>query len=164
LRSLFRWAVNAEFVAADPTNGVNASRPRTEGFRAWTEDEIDRFESRWPTGSRERLALTILLYTGLRRGDAVQLGRQHIRDGVISMRTEKAGTPVTVPVLPELAEAIAAIKTGDLAFIATADDKRVVWKLVPRCVQGGRRPRLRAWAAQGRRDAGREQWRDRGAA
>jgi integrase len=89
LRGLFRWTVNAEFVAADPTNGVNASRPRTEGFRVWTEDETERFEARWPTGSRERLALAILLYTGLRRGDAVQLGRQHIRDGVISMRTEK---------------------------------------------------------------------------
>ena len=115
---LFRWAVNAEFVAADPTNGVNASRPCTEGFRVWTEDEIERFEARWPTGSRERLALAILL-TGLRRGDAVQLGRQHIRDGVISMRIEKTGTPVTIPLLPELAEVIAASKTGDLAFIAT---------------------------------------------
>jgi integrase len=60
-----------------------------------------------------------LLYTGLRRGDAVQLGRQHIRDGVISMRTEKTGTPVTIPLLPELAEIIAVSKTGDLAFIAT---------------------------------------------
>ena len=69
--------------------------------------------------SRERLALAILLYTGLRRGDAVQLGRQHIRDGIISMRTEKTGTPVTIPLLPELAEVIAASKTGDLAFIAT---------------------------------------------
>jgi integrase len=119
LRGLFRWAVTAEFVASDPTNGVNASRPRTEGFRVWTEDEIDRFEARWPTGSRERLALAILLYTGLRRGDAVQLGRQHIRDGVISIRTEKTGTPVTIPLLLELAEVIAASKTGDLAFIAT---------------------------------------------
>jgi integrase len=109
LRGLFRWAVNAEFVAADPTNGVNASRPRTEGFRVWTEDEIERFEARWPTRSRERLALAILLYTGLRRGDAVQLGRRHIRDGLI----------FTIPLLPELAEVIAASKTGDLAFIAT---------------------------------------------
>ena len=49
----------------------------------------------------------------------MQLGRQHIRDGVISMRTKKTGTPVTVPLLPELAEVIAASKTGDLAFIAT---------------------------------------------
>ena len=50
LRGMFRWAVTAEFIASDPTNGINASRPRTEGFRVWTEDEIDRFEARWPTG------------------------------------------------------------------------------------------------------------------
>ena len=35
------------------------------------------------------------------------------------MRTEKTGTPVTIPLLPELAEIIAVSKTGDLAFIAT---------------------------------------------
>jgi integrase len=120
VRGLFQWAVSAEFITTDPTDGINASLPRTEGFRVWTEAEIDRFEARWPIGSREHLALAILLYTGLRRGDAVQLGRQHIRDGVISMRTEKTGTPVTIPLLPELAEVIAARKTGDLAFIATA--------------------------------------------
>jgi integrase len=47
------------------------------------------------------------------------LGRQHVRDGVITMRTEKTGMQIVIPVLPELAEAIAATKTGDLAFIAT---------------------------------------------
>ena len=60
-----------------------------------------------------------LLYTGLRCGDAVKLGRQHIRDGVISMRTEKTGMAVIIPLLPELAEIIAVSITGDLAFIAT---------------------------------------------
>jgi integrase len=33
--------------------------------------------------------LAVLLYTGLRRGDAVRLGRQHIRHGVATLRTEK---------------------------------------------------------------------------
>jgi len=45
-------------------------------------------EARWP-GTRERLACDLLLYTGLRRGDAVRVGRQHERDGVITIRTEK---------------------------------------------------------------------------
>jgi integrase len=120
MRGLFSWAVDAELVSFDPTERIKAQTPRSEGFKVWTEEEIDRFEARWPIGTRERLALAILLYTGLRRGDAVRLGRQHIRDDVISMRTEKTGTPVNIPLLPELAEIIAASKTGDLAFIATA--------------------------------------------
>ena len=59
----------------------------------------------------------MLLYTGLRRGDAVQLGRQHIRDGVISIKTEKTGTPVWLRLLPVLQATLAAGPCGDLAFI-----------------------------------------------
>ena len=78
-----------------------------------------RFEVRWVIGARERLAFMILLYTGLRRGDAAILGRQHVTDGVIFMRAEKTGTQLTIPILPELASVIEATKTGDLTFVAT---------------------------------------------
>lgn len=39
-----------------------------------------------PIGTRERLAFELPLYTGLCRGDAVRVGRQHGRDGEISIR------------------------------------------------------------------------------
>lgn len=120
MRGLFRWAAESGFIKTDPTSGVRWQVPRTEGFHTWTEEEIARFEDYWVVGTRERLALTILLYTGLRRGDAAVLGRQHMRDGVITFRTAKTGAQITIPVLPELATIIAATKTGDLAFIATA--------------------------------------------
>jgi integrase len=59
----------------------------------------------------------VLLYTGLRRGNAVQLGRQHCRDGVATIRTEKTGVTVTIPILPALGEILRAGPCGDLAFI-----------------------------------------------
>jgi integrase len=59
----------------------------------------------------------VLLYTGLRCGDAVRFGRQHIRDGEIQLVTEKTGTPVPLPILPELAKTLAAGPCGDLHFI-----------------------------------------------
>jgi integrase len=118
LRGLFRWAVENSFIERDPTEGVRIPLPRTDGFHSWTEDEIAQFEARWPIGTRERLALTILLYTGLRRGDAVRLGRQHIKDGIITLRAGKTGTQIIIPVLPEVAAIINASRTGDLAFIA----------------------------------------------
>ena len=120
MRALFDWAVENEFVAVNPVTGVKRLKRPPGGFHAWTEDEIAAFEARWTLGTRERLALAVLLYTGLRRGDAARLGRQHVNDGVILMRTEKTGISVTIPILPPLAQAIAATKTGDLAFIATA--------------------------------------------
>ena len=119
MRALFAWAIESELVAKDPTEGVkNVKRPKG-GFHAWTEGEIEQFEARWPIGTHERLALAILLYTGLRRGDAARLGRQHVTDGVIVLRAEKTGTQLTIPILPELARVIESSKTGDLAFIAT---------------------------------------------
>jgi integrase len=119
MRGVFRWALEAGFVKLDPTEGVKGMTRKTDGFHPWSEEEIEKFEAKWAIGTRERLALAILLYTGLRRGDAARLGRQHVRNGVIVLRTEKTGTQVEIPILPELAEAIAATKTGDLAFVAT---------------------------------------------
>jgi integrase len=106
------------FIERDPTEGVRIPLPRTDGFHSWTEDEIAQFEARWPIGTRERLTLTILRYTGLRRGDAVRLGRQHIKNGIIALRAGKMGAQIIIPVLPELAAIINASRTGDLALIA----------------------------------------------
>jgi integrase len=120
MRGLFRWAVDAEFVAEDPTRDVKIVKPKTQGHHTWTDEECDRFEARWPLGTRERLAFDILAYTGFRRGDAAIFGRQHIRNGIITLRTEKSQGQVTVilPLLPPLERSIAAAKTGDLTFIA----------------------------------------------
>ena len=126
LRGLFRWAVEARLAKDDPTEGLRVARPKTEGFRVWTEAEIAQFEARWPLGTRERLSFDILLYTGLRRGDAASLGRQHVRDGIITLRTAKTGETIILPVLPELARSIAATPANGLTFIATAAGKPMV--------------------------------------
>ena len=121
MRGLFAWAVEFKHVEVDPTKGVPLLKGRNDedGFHTWTEEEVARFEARWPLGTRERLAFDVLLYTGLRRGDAVRLGRQHVRDGVLMLRTEKTGEDVVLPILPPLARSIEATRTGDLAFIVT---------------------------------------------
>jgi integrase len=118
MRGLFRWALDAGHVKVDPTVGVkNPARPKGGGFPVWTEDEVARYEVRWPIGTKERVWLDVLLYTGLRRGDAVQLGRQHLRAGVATLRTEKTGVTVTIPILPALAATLATGPCGELAFI-----------------------------------------------
>ena len=121
MRSLFAWAVEADLVRADPTAGIKRLK-RTKGaggFPVWTDDDIAAFERRWSRGTRERVMFDIFLYTGLRRGDAARLGKQHIRDGCIVIDTEKTGMRVTIPIMPELAATLAAGPVGDLALIAT---------------------------------------------
>lgn len=118
MRKLFAWATESGLLDEDPTLGVKPISVKTDGFHEWSEEEVEAFERRWPIGTRERLALAILLYAGFRRGDAYTLGRQHIRNGVIYVRTEKKGVPVAIPVHPELKQIIDATPTGTLAFIA----------------------------------------------
>jgi integrase len=121
MRGLFRWAIDADFVKVDPTEGIkNPARPKGGGFPVWTEDDLEAYETRWPLGTKERVWLDVLLYTGLRRGDAVRLGRQHVRDGIATLRTEKSQGNITVaiPILPVLAATLDAGPCGDLAYIA----------------------------------------------
>jgi integrase len=117
-RGLFRWLVESGLVATDPTEGVKTKQLRKgDGFTPWSEEDERKFCERWQIGSRERLAFAILRETGLRRGDAVALGRQHIRDGVIRIKTEKTGEVAIIPVSDALAEAIAATPPHDLKFL-----------------------------------------------
>ena len=119
MRGLFRWAYAAGHVTVDPTQGV--ANPKrlggSEGFPVWSEDDVARYQAKWSLGTRERVWLDVLLYTGLRRGDAVRIGRQHVRDGIATIKTEKTGVEVSIPILPVLATTLAAGPTGDLAFI-----------------------------------------------
>jgi integrase len=91
----------------------------------WTEEDAAAYEQRWPIGTKERVWRDVLFYTGLRRGDAVRLGRQHIRDGVAALRTEKSqgGIIVTIPILPILQRTLDAGPTGELAFICGSSGK-----------------------------------------
>jgi integrase len=121
MRGLFRWAREAKLVKTDPTDGVkNLPQKKGPGFRMWTEEDMAAYERRWPIGTRQRVWLDVLSYTGLRRGDAVRLGRAHVRDGVATIKTEKSGFTVTVtlPILPALAATLAAGPCGDLTFIS----------------------------------------------
>jgi integrase len=121
MRGLFEWSAEAQHVKADPTAGVKyPKQPKTDGFIAWTEDHVVAYEKRWPVGTRQRVWLTVLLWTGLRRGDAVLVGRQHVRNDEISIENEKTEMKVTVPIAPELDAILKAGPCGDLHFVVAA--------------------------------------------
>ncbi|WP_336743173.1 tyrosine-type recombinase/integrase [Aureimonas altamirensis] len=81
--------------------------------------DVSRYEARWPIGTKERVWLDVLLYTGLRRGDAVRLGPQHVTDGIAVIKTEKSGftVEVTIPLLSTLVETLDAGPIAQDAYI-----------------------------------------------
>src|SRR5262249_27225342 len=90
---------------------------------SWGEAEIAAFEAHWPIGSKPRLALALGLFTAQRRGDVVHIGRQHIRDGVLTVRQQKTGATLAIPVHPDLAAIIAATPIGHLTLLVTVTGK-----------------------------------------
>lgn len=120
LRSVFRSALARGLVKRDPTTGVTVATPRTEGYRAWTDQDIEKFEAKWPEGSRARLALYLLLYTGQRRSDVVGMGRQHVRENAIHLRQRKTGVELALPIHARLQAELNRLPKDQMVFLMTA--------------------------------------------
>lgn len=119
LRALMRFAVERNYRQDDPSRAVKPLKNRTDGFYTWSEDDIEVFGKRWPVGTRERLAVDLLLYTAQRSGDVRVMGRQNIRDGRIRVRQEKTREFVDLPIHRELQKSLDAAPLGQLTFIVT---------------------------------------------
>lgn len=121
LRGLMTFAVAMGLRKGDPTQGIKMPKVKAGEIATWTEAEIAQFEAWHPVGSKARLALALLLYTAQRRGDVVKMGRQHIRDdGALSLRQEKTGALVEIPVHPTLAAIIAETPiAGQMTFLVS---------------------------------------------
>jgi integrase len=123
LSAMFGWGVENNLMRMNPAREIRRIRYASDGFHAWTVDEVRQFEYRHAIGTKARLALALLLYLGVRRGDVVTLGRQHIKDGWLRMvpgKTRHKRRDISEkPVLPVLADIISRSPTGDLTFLVT---------------------------------------------
>jgi integrase len=99
---------------------VKKVRYKSDGFHTWSEEEIAAFEDKHPIGSRPRLALALLIYTGQRRSDLVNMGPKHVRKGYMTVRQQKTGKLLDLPMHPELVRVIAATTIGLKSFLVTS--------------------------------------------
>jgi integrase len=79
-----------------------------KGFKDWSDDEIRLFADHYPMGTRERLALELLLCAAPRRSDVVRLKRTNVSVGRLIYRQKKTDAEINIPLLPQLEAAIAA--------------------------------------------------------
>ncbi|MEM8822437.1 MAG: tyrosine-type recombinase/integrase [Pseudomonadota bacterium] len=119
IKILMRHAIEVGMRRDDPTVGLRKMRTGSSGYRTWTEEEIEQFYSRHPLGSRARLALDLLLHTGQRRADVVRMGRQHVRQGVLTIAQQKTGTEVAIPLHPDFIAALDALPSRNMTFLLT---------------------------------------------
>ncbi|WP_431280943.1 tyrosine-type recombinase/integrase [Humitalea sp. 24SJ18S-53] len=119
LRQVLHHAFDIGMRADVPTRDIRPPRYKAKPLATWSEEDVAAFEAKHPLGTRARLALALMLYTGQRSGDVIRMGPQHIRDGAIMVRQQKTGKELAVPMHAELREALAAHPAGHLAFLVT---------------------------------------------
>ena len=116
LRSLCQFALKPprRYLRSDPTANIKLRAIKGDGFHTVTEDEVAKFEAHYPIGTKPRLAFALLLYTAQRRSDVVRMGRQHIRDGVLTVKQQKTGITLAIPVHPHLQAVLGAGRAPDV--------------------------------------------------
>lgn len=127
---LLDHAISLDWIETNPVRSAKAYKLASEGFHTWDESEIARFYAVHPQGTMAHRAVTLMLYTGAARVDAVKLGPWNIKDTPRGPRIEyrrqkmqnRQGVKVSIPIHPELAKLLADLPQ-DRPFLATAYGK-----------------------------------------
>jgi integrase len=118
LSAVMDYAVSAGMRPDNPVKDAKRIRYATDGHRTWSEEDIAAYRNKWKVGTAERLAMEVLLHTGLRRSDAVRLGWKDVADGRITIVAQKTGAEVSIPIRAELMNFLKSCPKEAPAFIA----------------------------------------------
>ncbi len=131
IRQVFKWAFKQRIVPQNIARDLEKFKTASSGWHTWTVEEVHQYFERHPVGSKPALYMSILLFLGVRKSDAVRLGKQNRKvvkvNGVVSdsvtwrvhkNRNRKPKT-LTLPVLPPFAAVLNASPLGDMTWLVT---------------------------------------------
>ncbi|WP_298851580.1 tyrosine-type recombinase/integrase [uncultured Ruegeria sp.] len=122
LIQLMDFAISLDWRGDNPARATKPFRVGSDGFHTWDEDELAQFFKVHKPHTLAHTAVTLMLYTGAARVDAVKLGPNNIRNGKIEYRRQKTqrsgGVLISVPIHPDLAEVLDKLPK-DRPFLAT---------------------------------------------
>ena len=119
LSQLFDFAILLGWRKDNPTKPIKAPAQREGGYHTWTEPEIAAYEARWPIGTRQRLALALLLYTAQRRSDVVRMGPGDLTNGRLFVKQQKTRKELEIPLHPDLLKALLPMTEGQQTYLVT---------------------------------------------
>lgn len=125
MRGFLDHVLSLDMIKVDPLAGVTmAKMKKTNGHHPWEAEECAQFETHYAIGTRARLAYELLLQVGQSRCDVVRMGRQHVRNGVLSLQRQKTKVEFDLPVMPMLLQAIEAMPPSNhMMFLMTGQGK-----------------------------------------
>jgi integrase len=118
LRSLFKWAVGREILAADPMAGVEKPAAAGKRSRALSDDELCAV---WKAAGADPYGdiIRLLILTGARREEITRLRWSEIVGDTISLPAErtKTSTPRLIPLSSQAKSVLAGVKpNGPFVF------------------------------------------------
>jgi integrase len=124
LSALCAWGVENNQLPSNPVRDIKAGRAQKgSGYYTWLIEDVEQYLAFHGKGTKARLALGLLLFSGARRQDVVDLGKQHIRGDWIRYVPKKTikvrRAIVQKPLLPLLKEIIAYSPCGSMTFLQT---------------------------------------------
>lgn len=110
LLRLFDFAEKEGMIARNPVKLTEKVKHKAKGYHTWTEGDIRQYRERWPLGTKARLALELMLWTGMRRGNAHKCPPPV--NGKLVAVAVKTGKEFEVTVTRQLQAAIDAMPEG----------------------------------------------------
>ena len=135
LSVVFSWAIEEDLADTNPCRDVSRLKlTNPDGWHTWTPEEVEQYAAHHPIGSKAYKALAIGLFSGVRRSDAVQLGKQMERPGDedaphgylhFTEAKNRARKPKhrEIPIIAELRAALDACPSGHLNYLVTEYSK-----------------------------------------
>lgn len=125
LRRLFAFAVKLGWINSNPVESSETIRltpsERSPGFYTWTEDDIAAYRAYWPVGTKQRLAMELMLWTDQRKIDAIHLGRHSLEGDKLIIRQSKTGKKLILPIVDQLREALDAMPASDTEYFLVTE-------------------------------------------
>jgi len=120
---VFKWAVQRQLVADNPATKVPKFKTHSEGFKAWSLDDVEKFVSRHPIGTKAHLAMALLLFTGQRRSDVILFGRQHVKGDELHFVQQKnqkrSPKKMAIYIMPALERVLSTVPRDQMTYLVT---------------------------------------------
>jgi integrase len=102
-KAMCKWAFQeAALLDKDPAASVRKRVvPKSDGFTAWTREDVAAFRAYWPHDTEERMAFEVIHRTAAAVVDACKIGPGMVRDGWLFYERQKSGSPAVCPMTAE---------------------------------------------------------------
>lgn len=121
LKLVLSFAVEEELIDVSPAARIKELKGGS--YRSWTDDECTAFEKRWASGTMQRRAYALALYTGQRRADLVAMTKAHRSRGTVQVKQEKTDADLWIAEHSALTVELARGEQGHMSLLTTSKGK-----------------------------------------